>query len=592
MVSKQDIEAAIRADPVRAEEALLALQFGDQAPVTLEAAKPVAQHHGMSVEGVLALQLENRQLLEAYALALAARGVACGPVLEPEAAPEDQRIQNPSALERIGKAACRIVRGDHISGSGCLIGPSLVLTAWHVIASGGPDTVDPVREKISVILADGFRYSVSDVQRYLSPCTSEEFASHFPANDAAFADRHDVALLKLRRPEGMRFKFLRVPDAPPPLRRRAGLFVLDFPDGHSRGWGMGHVTPINGIQARVQHDSDSDGGSSGAACLNTRYELIGIHQGRWPPARRLVPLARFHEPLVTQVRADIAPSFLWSLTDDLRGPLVIGRDLFFEGLAEASRPGARVRGLRVLRMNPSAGTTGLSFSATLLKTMLDRDRSRNVLIRIGFDQAQQDLLGAIRQKALDAGLQLPAEDVPFGMRAGDTTPEAAVGDQARRLALALDQAIQASGPDRLLWVFFENPAAGLIDSERMAFEAFVSAALKQPALRLVIAGFETISTPGGDEFSDAEAATAAGAPGLVIEYVGRFSRQEVRTLILRADEALGLALGDPGVDFILNAALAGIPSQNDYVDLAHSVEVAARLTERLVDWRNTQEAGR
>lgn len=243
-------------------------------------------------------------------------------------------------------------------------------------------------------------------------------------------------------------------------------------------------------------------------------------------------------------------------------------------------------------MNPSAGTTGLSFSATLLKTMLDRDRSRHVLIRIGFDQAQQDLLGAIRQKALDAGLQLPAEDVPFGMRAGDTTPEAAVGDQARRLALALDQAIQASGPDRLLWVFFENPAAGLIDSERMAFEAFVSAALKQPALRLVIAGFETISTPGGDEFSDAEAATGAGAPGLVIEYVGHFSRQEVKTLIQRADEALGLALGDTGVDFILNAALAGIPSQNDHVDLAHSVEVAARLTERLVDWRNTQEAGR
>lgn len=156
MVSKQDIEAAIRADPVRAEEALLALQFGDQAPVTLEAAKPVAQLHGMSVEGVLALQLENRQLLEAYALALAARGIACGPVLEPEAAPEDQRIQNPGALERIGKAACRIVRGDHISGSGCLIGPSLVLTAWHVIASGAPDMVDPVCEKISVILVDGF----------------------------------------------------------------------------------------------------------------------------------------------------------------------------------------------------------------------------------------------------------------------------------------------------------------------------------------------------------------------------------------------------------------------------------------------------
>lgn len=590
MISRTDIEGAIRADPARAEQALLALQFGDQAPVTMEAARPVAQLYGMSLEGVLALQLETRGLLDTYGAALAARGAQVGPAEEPEASPEEQRIQNFGAFEPIGKAAaCRIVRGADITGSGCLIGPSLVLTAWHVVASDGPDAADPVREPISVILADGARHSVSKVGRYMSPCTPEEFASGFPANDAAFADRHDVALLRLRRPEGARLNFLRVPDAPPVLRRRAGLFVLDFPEGRPRGWGLGHVTPITGIQARVQHDSDSNGGSSGAACLNTRYELIGIHQGRWPPARRLVPLARFHAPLVQQVLADVAPRFLWSLGDSLDSPLVIGRDLFFEGLAEASRSGARVRGLRVMRMNPSAGTAGLSFSATLLKAVLDRDPSRHLLIRVGFDQAQQDLLATIRQKVVDAGLRLDAEDARFGMRAGDTTPEAAMGDQARRLTLDLDA---ATGPDRLLWFFFENPSAGLTDSERLAFEAFVSAAFKQPRLRLVIAGFETISTPGGDEFSDADAGASAAAPGLIVDYIGRFSRSEVRTLVERVDKALDLELGETGINHILNAALENIPARNGYFDAADSAEVAARLADRLRDWRRVREAGR
>ncbi len=595
MTSKADIEGAIRADPVRAEQALKALQAGMPSPVTFEALRPVADGYGMSLEGLVALQLERRGLLEAYGVALAARGIAVGPVPDPDdelASPDEQRIRDFGAFERIGKAAaCRIVLGDNITGSGCLIGPSLVLTAWHVIASAGPDADNPIREPISVLLADKTRRSVGKISHYLSPCTPEEFDSQFPANDAAFADRHDVALLRLSRPDGMRLNFLRVPDAAPKLRREANVFVLDFPNGRPNGLGVGRVRPIAGFKARIEHDSATDGGSSGAACVNTRYELVGIHQGRWEPARRLVPLSRFHGPVMELARSDVAPRFLWSLTDDLEGRLVIGRDLFFEGVAEASRPGARVRGLRVSRMNPTAGTAGLAFSATLLENLLGRDPGRHVLIRLGFDQPLQDLLGQIRQRAVEAGLQLEADAPAEGARAGDTTPEAAAGDQARRLAQALDAAILASGPERLLWFFFENPAAGLTEGERIAFEAFVGAALRQPRLRMVIAGFETISTPG-EEFADAGSGAGEGPPGLVVEYIGQLSRREVEILVVRAADALGVALGDDGVPQIVNPAMDAVPSQNNVFDIAHSVEVVTIVRQRLADRRAAQEAGR
>ncbi|PVM71684.1 hypothetical protein DDF65_23550 [Caulobacter radicis] len=579
MVSRTDIEDAIRADPVRAEQALKAIQGGVQRPVTLEALRPVADERGMSLESMLAFQLEKQGLLEAYGVALAGRETA---------APMDRRFSNFSAFERVGKAAaCRIVLDNDITGSGCLIGPSLVLTAWHVIASGAPDTPDPVRKPISVLLADETRRSVLKVSHYLSPCTIAEFANQFPANDADFADCHDVALLRLSRPDGMRLNFLRVPDVAPRLPSQANVFVLDFPDGRPSGWGIGRVEPIAGFEARVPHDSLTNGGSSGAACVNTRYELVGIHQGRWEPARRLVPLTRFHGPVMEQVRTDVAPRFLWSLTDTLDGQLVIGRDLFFEGVAEASRPGGRVRGVRVSRMNLTAGTTGLAFSAALLETVLDRDPGRHLLIRLGFDQPLQDLLGQVRRRAAEAGLALEPDAAPEGARAGDTTPEAAAGDEARRLAQALDAAVLAKGPDRLLWFFFENPATGLTEGERIAFEAFVDAALKQPGLRMVIAGFETISTPG-EEFADAGAGASEGPPGLVVEYVGHIKRREVEILVERAGRALQLDLGDVGVRQIANPALRNLPSQNGVFDVAHSVQIVTVVRERLVDWLDAQ----
>ncbi|PVM90820.1 hypothetical protein DDF62_08380 [Caulobacter radicis] len=582
MVSRTDIEDAIRADPVRAEQALKAIQGGVQPPVTLEALRPVAEERRMSLASMLADRLEKQGLLEAYGEALAGRETA---------APMDRRVIDFSAFERVGKAAaCRIVLGDNITGSGCLIGPSLVLTAWHVIASGGPDTIDPIREPISVLLADQTRRSVLKVNHYLSPCTIAEFANEFPANDADFVDCHDVALLRLSRPDGMRLNFLRVPDVAPRLPSQANVFVLDFPKGRPIGWGIGRVDPIVGLEARVPHDSATDGGSSGAACVNTRYELVGIHQGRWALARRLVPLTRFHGPVMEQVRTDVAPRFLWSLNDTLDGRLVIGRDLFFEGVAEASRPGARVRGLRVSRLDVKAGTAGLAFSAALLENVLERDPGRHVLIRLGFDQPMLDLLELVRRRAAEAGLTLKPDAAPEGARAGDTTPEAAACDEARRLAEALDEAVLAKGPDRLLWFFFENAAAGLIEGERIAFEAFVGAALQQPRLRMVIAGFETIGAPG-EEFTDAGTGAEEGAAGLVVEYVGQIKRREVEILVERAGRALQLDLGDVGVRQITNRALKNLPSQNGVFDIVHSVEIVAVVRKRLAEWLDDQEEG-
>jgi hypothetical protein len=583
MVDKADIADAIKSYPREAADALMAVQAGSATPVNLAGLLEGAKLMQRVPEEGAADEIDRRGLSEKFALALKARGV---PIVVEALKLEDTHFDDREAslfFSRSETMRCRILIDGRFSGTGCLVGPSLVLTAWHVIADGATKNTDPPRKPIVVQLSDGTKYSAEP--QYISPCTDEEIAAAVPNDDAVFKDFNDVALLRLERPEGVRLGFIHLPADVPQMRSGSPILLLHFPAGNNPGAGPGVLAKIRGISARWQHTVLTQPGSSGGACFNNRFVLAGVHQGKFYPNGRFVPLARFLASIRPAIESDVAPPMLWSLDGTPQGPLVIGRDVMFEAIAAAAVPTSRVRGLRVKRFDVGQGTAGLAYSFEMLDRVLRRNPGAHVLIRLAFEPPYRDLLDDIRLRLTQAGLPLPPT-APTAGPAG-STPDVSLNDRMRMLASDTNTAAEQAG--KLVWLCFDNPPAGLPDAVRFAFEAAVAAALEQPRLRLVLIGYETISTPG-KEFASAGEAAGEGPPGFVVEYFGRFRRSDVEQLLSRACADFGLAPEPAAIATRADQILQGLASTNGEYSTNDLKTVAERAVQHLVYFQDKAKA--
>jgi hypothetical protein len=578
--SLSDPAEAIERYPVEAAEALLAMQPYAATPTTLASLVPVAEMLNRDLADVAREMIEAKGWRKGFIQALKARGVPIKLQVPDALAARLDDVELAKFLPKAQAFRCRVQSGPRV-GSGCLIGPSLVMTCWHVVAAGPPPA--PLATPITVRLSDGRKRAVVGPPRYVSFPTDDEYAERWPWQDISFADRHDVVLLQLEHADGARLGFAELPAAAPELPSRSDFFLLDFPGGRSVGWTPGRTAKLRGITGRVGHDAEAAEGSSGGACFNTRFQMIGLHQGRMEQRRRLVPVSRFLDAVSTVVRGDVAPTALWSLDGTRTGEIVIGRHGFFEAVAETTKPSTQARGIRLRRRDPGAqGTAGLSFSLRLLQRLLALQPDRHRLVRIAFDHAGQDLLAAIRLAAAEQGLAVPEATAAPGVRAGESTPEATLNDRARHLTDALN----AAAGQRLFWMFFQTPTGGLSEPERFALEAVIGAALVQPALRVVLAGFETMTMPG-EEFGSPGEAAGALAAGLIVEDIGWFSKADIRLFLQAAAKGLGRSLTAERITEMIGEATAGVPEFNTYIgyfDPQHVETVVRRLSGMLVSW--------
>ncbi len=535
MWEQEKIEEAIRQYPAEAAKSLAAVQFGETAPLTVDSLEAAAMLLNTGLEKLWVNQLAGRGALDAFAESLRAQGV-------PLDAPRPEVFDDHVDLDKLSLFApqakafrCRVLVNGAVAGTGCLIGPSLVLTAWHVVAVNPPRLPQMPTPQVQVILSDQSKQDVIVPFGFESFCGDAEFDGCAPRADSDVINRNDVALLVMRRPAAAHLGYARLPSTVREMASRSTLFLVHFPGGDDKGVGIGRISKIRMVTARWRHDITSLPGSSGGACFNRDLEFAGLHQGRWSGGGRLVPLSRFIADLRPLVEKDIAPRALWSLDGTENGAFVIGRDLFFEAVAEAGGQGSRVRGLRIKRRDLNAGTTGLAFSHQILTQLLTRRGVGHTLVRITFDELVTDLVQKIRGRVRAAGLPLqdPAESP--GVSLGVAAPEGAARDRAATLAGAIEGAAAAAG--QIVWLFFDNPSVALSEPARLALEGFVAAALVQPHLRLVVAGFETVPLPG-QEFPAPSAAAGAGPPGLVVEYLGGFTRSDVLNFLTRASEDL------------------------------------------------------
>jgi trypsin-like peptidase len=580
MADKADVAEAIARYVQEAAAALRVMQAGKPRPLTLDGFAAMADPPARTTEDMLADELEQRGLLDAFVTAMAAQGAF---VASEDPAPTQTNFSEDVIARGRGFRA-RVLVGGEFRGSGCLIGPSLVLTAWHVIVTEWPDAPDaPAFPRIEVELSDHTKRRAWPKPIFFSPCTRLEFDEQLPNEDSLFSGFADIALLKLERPDGMRLGYAKLPSKVVPPVSRSAIVLFHFPNGADNFYGFGKIAKFRGITARWKHDVSAAPGSSGGPCFNTRFDLTGVHQGRWTPHRRLVPANVFVDKIRPFVEQDIAPPVVWSLDGTSNGRLVIGRDVFFEAVAAATRPASRVRGVRVKRLDPGQGTTGLAFSLEMLTLTLARNPGTHRTLRINFETLPIDLLDEIRRRARALQLDVPpAEPEIPDVRQDETTAEATANERASALAAELNGVAERG--QQLIWLLFDNPPGGLTDAVRFGFEAFLAAALRQPRLRLLLTGFETVPTPG-EEFSNASFADREGAPGLVVEYFGRFTAGDVEQLLSRACRDLGVTVTPAEIALRGSQILQGVSAMNMQYSASDLETVVRRAASHLDDFQ-------
>lgn len=585
-LARDRLIAAIDANLPAVADALAAIQLGRSGrPLNLPGAMAAARLAGVSPGTLLVSVLGRRRLLHALAAALEERRVPTGWFQSRFGLDTQDFDRSLDFLSRAMQFRCRILIDGERRGSGILIGPTLVLTAWHVVAHGAPDDPDPFHDHIGVELADGrTRLAASLIPALASPWCVGEDRPDLVATDADLAARHDIAVLRLAQPAtGFGIAELATADLEPDPAGLGDVVLVHYPATEDRGWGRGPMRLLPGIRNRLGHGATTLPGSSGGGVFDLAGQLIGIHNARdgWAPGEgRFVPVRLFRAPLLEAITRDLAPARMWSLDGTPDGPLVIGRQTLFGGFAAARRPAARIRGVWSLRGNPDAAASGIGFTFRIVEALAARDTAVR-LCRISFERAMgadaaHDFAELVRTRAAASGVRVDPDAFAErpGVARGQTAPEAVGADQGRRLVRALDAAAGADGLQ--LWFFLDHPQVVFGDAIRAAFDGFVDELLRATNLRIVIAGYESVGIPGHHFGTPVEPAIP-GQPGLVKEYFVGLRQSDVTQFLSDVAADRNGVLQPQLEAFLGHLTLKHLPQRNSFYDVLH----AGRMTRRL-----------
>lgn len=573
-----DIEEAIASDRKAAEAALEVLRQKDSAVPDINGLEVVARVFASTLETAWVEALERRGLLEEFVQALELQGVHIDPYTVPPGADgfDDKRLSAFSA--RSSGFRCLVRTNYGTCGSGMLVGPSTILTAWHVVHPNPPGKPQPTDIRYDVEFLDG-RVCAARMTAEVYPCTLAEYADHqAPRSDAEVVDAHDLALLKLDRPLGLGAKYPALPRPPYEYRGRGDMILLHFPAGEAKGLEFGKFRKIRGLLARWGHTIGTESGSSGGGCFDADFNLVGIHQGGGATGRgRLVPAKRFPQTLLNFIEKDTSPDFLWSLDGAVGSPIVLAREDFFRGYHAARPAASRVRGLWVKRVDPRDESAGLGFTFEILTRLAARSPDLD-LVRITLERCLEDLPNEIARRLTEAGYR--TDDVPAvnGAAENHTQLEAVNADRGRRAAIAANTA--AEDRNIQLWLYIDHPTVAFRDADRWAFDGFVSQALLLPNLRLVLTGFEAVQVPG-EIFQSAAAAALTGRAGLVVEYLNGFRSSDVRFVLEQALQDLAIPLDASQIDKMVAKAIEGVDSEGVVYRPWAGRVVGERITEML-----------
>ncbi len=306
-------------------------------------------------------------------------------------------------FSRAMRQVCRIDIDGNPKGTGFLVRPHIVMTAYHVIrpltelvseaadpeATNGAgvcrDTVKALPDtgkRIRIVFDDidvmrnghrerlpGFTVPVASAWlKGASPCHKLELEDRFPEDFTELSTQLDYALIRL---DGI----ARIGIPPVTVRKsrvatQDPIIVFQHPDGRALSIDRASVIALCG-DWRFEHDVNTQHGSSGSPCFDNTFDAVGIHQAGRRVAganiNRAVPLLPILPEIVKLPDPDPRLMPMSDLTEGEPGHPVLGRQetqlWVWRQLDIGDRPILTVRG--------EAGR-GKSFTYDILRSLLPR----------------------------------------------------------------------------------------------------------------------------------------------------------------------------------------------------------------------------
>lgn len=305
-----------------------------------------------------------------------------------------------SAIRWTGK----IFIDNKFQGTGVLIGPNLVLTAWHVVkklftnAGGEYKALTIDKENFLEVEFDDFLgYNLRPARSFrisapaegtdkwcvvFSPCHPMELAEKMPAPLTDLDHFWDYAVIRLSAAPGLERRWASFDLTSAVPRDEDSIVVFQHPNGQPLRSDRGAITSLNPPdpetvpKLRFLHGANTLGGSSGGPCFDRSFALFGLHQGAWKnagngvKANRGIPLIRVFQHLTDTIKAlpalEVSESPLWKREPRFGNMPILGCDSFQASIWRSAIHGSA----RLFTISSQPGVLGKSFRADLLDEML------------------------------------------------------------------------------------------------------------------------------------------------------------------------------------------------------------------------------
>ena len=240
-------------------------------------------------------------------------------------------------LGEIEGRVCRIEYPERVArGTGFLVGPSVVLTNYHVVEKLKNGSVAPAAAVLR------FDYKVADDGVTVQEGTTFRLAAKWLADSSRYS-QHDLQVNPPADPEPdeLDYALLNVDGEPgntpvggptsdpnPAMRRwiempavdhdfaaQRSLYIVQHPDGHPMQVALDTeaVIGLNGNKTRVKYTTTTQPGSSGSPCFGPDWQWVALHhsgdpkywQGQRPEYNQGIPVPAIRQLLTARGMADL-----------------------------------------------------------------------------------------------------------------------------------------------------------------------------------------------------------------------------------------------------------------------------------------------
>lgn len=226
---------------------------------------------------------------------------------------------------------CAVQVNGQIKGTGFLVGPNLVLTAWHVVSSlftpsfqpGGVTSYAPLPGKQSIkFLFDNLLVTIApnllgpmrqleveaDDAWYVahSSCHAAELTNQLPNQLSQLNGFWDYCVVRLKSLPGLERRWAQLETTAICPQGAETVFLFHHPAGQPMRANTSVLSAFSAAHSAAQdlrflHQMNALPGSSGGPCFDKSFTLFGIHQGAWQTgpngANRGVPITKIIQHL-------------------------------------------------------------------------------------------------------------------------------------------------------------------------------------------------------------------------------------------------------------------------------------------------------